>query len=59
MQGEFLQSIFTFYASARNVAKMVEVSEQLCAVFKAEFGEQSEFYADALYLNAKALFASA
>lgn len=51
--------MFAYYSSARNLARMLEVSDELCAVFKAQFGEQSEFYTDGLYLQAKALFGSA
>jgi hypothetical protein len=38
---------------------MNQYSEQLCDIFKETLGEYSYEYADALYLRAKAVFASA
>jgi hypothetical protein len=51
--------MFAYYSSVRNIEKMLEMADQLCMIFKRQFGEQSEFYADGLYLQAKALFGSA
>ncbi|MFO0117591.1 MAG: hypothetical protein ACK521_08250 [bacterium] len=42
--------MFNFYATSRNVTKMLEVADELCLVFKAHFGESSDFYVDGLYL---------
>ena len=38
---------------------MLEAADTLCDIFKKEMGEKNDLYADAVYLQAKALFLNA
>ena len=42
----------------KDFAGMKQYSEQLCDLFKEALGENSDEFADALYLRAKAVFAA-
>ena len=59
MLGEFLQNAYHIKSHTKDYVGMNQYSKQLCGIFKETLGEYSDEFADALYLRAKAVFASA